>query len=246
MAALAAALGRVGLAVPVASPLGWPSTPLLPLFIGLFGLPALRHAARSEPAEGPPVPTGPDRAPGPGRRGPIVGSLLGLLSGTFSGFTAGPATAIAAQFGRQRETAIMATTSAVNTATVCVATGVLHAVQRTRTGVHAARLALAWPLPGLDQVLGDLAATAVGGVVGLAGLALARRHAETLAARVPALAGLLVPVWLATVGLFTGWPGGLVALAAWATARAAHALGARRSLLMACLLGPAILRGLGW
>lgn len=245
VALLAAGLGHASLQVPVSSPLGWPATPLLPLFIGLFGLPALLHAARSRPDESDPPPGEGNRAPGPDRKGPILGSLLGLLSGTFSGFTAGPATAIAAQFGRQRATSIMATTSAVNTATACVATGVLHAVQRTRSGVHAARLALAWPVPGWDAVLGDLAATALGGAVGLAGLALARRHAHPLAVHVPRLAGALVPVWALTVGLFTGWAGGLVALAAWATARAAHVSGARRSLLMASLLGPAVLRGLG-
>jgi TctA family transporter len=245
IAVLAAALGKIALDVPVSSPLGWPATPLLPLFIGLFGLPALVHAAKSRPDDTEPLPGQRSRAPGPGTKGPVVGSLLGLVSGTFSGFTAGPATAIAARLGRQRATAIMATTSAVNTATACVATGVLHAVQRTRTGVHAARLALAWPLPGWDAVLGDLAATSVGALVGLLGLAAARARADPLAEQVPRLAGWLVPVWLATVAAFTGWAGGLIALAAWASARAAHAAGCRRSLLMACLLGPAILRGIG-
>lgn len=244
VATVAGLLGHVGLAVPVRSPLGWPATPLMPLFIGLFGLPALVHAARSEPLDEEPLPGGDTHVPSSDRRGPVLGSLLGLVSGTFSGFTAGPATAVAAQVGRDRETSLMATVGAVNTASVCVATGVLHAVQRTRTGVHAARLALVWPVPGWDAVVGDLAALATGGLVGLVGLAVARRHAETLAARVPRLASGLVVPWIVGIGLFTGWAGGLVCLAAWTVARAAHAAGARRSLLMACLLGPALVRGL--
>jgi TctA family transporter len=245
LVALAAGLlGHVGLAVPVTSPLGWPATPLLPLFIGLFGLPALVHAARSPPPDHEPLPGEDGHVPTPARRGPIVGSLLGLVSGVFSGFTAGPATAVAAQVGHQRETSLMATVGAVNTASVCVATGVLHALQRPRTGVHAARLALAWPIPGWDALVGDLAAMATGGLVGLVGLGLACRHAEALAAHVPGLArGLVVP-WLVGIGLFTGWAGGLVCLAGWTLARAAHAAGARRSLLMATLLGPALVRGL--
>lgn len=245
VAAAAALLGHVGLAVPVHSPVGWPATPLMPLFIGLFGLPALVHAAQSEPPDDvEPLPGEQGFVPSPGRRGPLLGSALGLLSGVFSGFTAGPATAVAAQIGRDRETSIMATISAVNTASVCVATGVLHALKRTRTGVHAARLALAWPLPGWDAVLGDLSAMALGGLVGVLGLALARRWADPLAEHVPRLAsGLIVP-WIVGIGLFTGWAGGLLCLAAWITARAAHAAGARRSLLMACLLGPALVRGL--
>lgn len=246
VALLAGALGWLALSTPVRSPLGWPSTPLMPLFVGLYGLPALRHAAGSKPPdESPPTPSGQRPPRGPGVQGPLVGAGLGLLAGTFSGFTAGPATAVAAQTGSNRETGLMATMSAVNTASVCVATGVLHAVQRTRTGVHAARLALAWPTPGWDAVVGDLAAVGAGAVVGLTGLAIARRHADTLAERVPDLAGLLVVPWIAGIVCFTGWPGALVGLAAWTMARAAHGLGTRRSLLMACLLVPALIRALG-
>lgn len=239
-AAMAGALGLAALGAPVASPLALPATPLAPLFIGLFGLPALRNAMR---AGAPPAPIQrlvQDRPEPPGPGPAVLGSGLGLLAGTFAGFTSGPATAIAVLVRRGRDAAVLATTAAVNTSAVCVATAMLHAAGRTRTGVHAAQKALAPPEPGLPGLPRALAGLAVGAVLGLALLALAARAWRTLAAWIPRAAPILLVAWALLVGLQTGALGFLVAAAAWSVARAAATLGARRSVLMASLLVPGL------
>lgn len=242
-ALLAGTLGAGALSLPVRSPIGLPATPLAPLFIGLFGLPALRRASRAGP---------PDPRPGPSRnrhrdpsiRAGLLGAGLGTLAGTVSGFTAGPATAIAAQLRPARDADVLATTSAVNTTIACVATGLLHAAQRTRTGVHAARLALSRPADGLGALAGDLTSLAAGALPGLVVLAMAARRGDEIASALPRLAPLLLAGWVALVGAQTGVAGFAILAAGWTTARACHALGARRSLLMACLLVPGLLDAL--
>lgn len=239
-AATAGALGLAALEAPVASPFAFPATPLAPLFIGLFGLPALRNAMRAgaPPAPIPRLVEDEVETPGPGPA--MLGSGLGLLAGTFAGFTSGPATAIAVLVRRGRDAAVLATTAAVNTSAVCVATAMLHAAGRTRTGVHAAQKALAPPPPGLPGLPRALAALAVGGVLGLALLASAAHHWQRLAAWIPRAAPWLLVAWAILVGVQTGPLGFLVAAAAWSVARAAAALGARRSILMASLLVPGL------
>ncbi len=250
LAGLAGWLGAAALSLQLTSPLGLPATPLMPLFIGLFGLPALLGAARAAPPREPiPRPDGLPIRPRPGAErihpvGPALGSTLGLAAGTFSGFTAGPATAVATLVRRGSDAELLATTSAVNTSAACVATAMLHAASRTRTGVHAAHLALAPPTPGLDQLAVLLGQLATGGVAGLLLLALATARAPALAATVPRLARWLIAPWLGLIVLFTGWPGLVVTAAAWSVAHLAPPLGARRSLLMASLLVPAVVRGL--
>jgi len=233
VAGLAGALGVVALDLPVASPLGLPSTPLAPLFIGLFGLPALVHAAR---AGAPPAEIGTlvDRSPRPPGPAPgLLGSGLGLVAGTFAGFTSGPATAIAAVAWSGSDRDLMATTAAVNTSAVCVATGMLHALGRTRTGVHAAQRALAAPPPGT-----------AGLPLALAAMAIAARRWRPIARLVPRLAPALVVGWAGLVLVQSGLVGLAIAGAGWACARAAAALGTRRSVLMACLLVPGLAQAL--
>jgi MFS family permease len=109
------------------------------LFIGLFGLPALVHAARAgaPPAQ---IETLVDRSPDPPGPAPgLLGSGLGLLAGTFAGFTSGPATAIAAVARRGSDRDLMATTAAVNTSAVCVATGMLHVLGLSFTYIRRCR-----------------------------------------------------------------------------------------------------------
>lgn len=244
-AGLAGALGHLALATPVPSPLGAPSTPLAPLFIGLFGLPALRRTMQAGPPR-PPLRQLTERPPRPPRLGAgLLGTALGVLAGAVSGFTSGPATAIAVQLRRRsRDEDVLATTSAVNTATACVATGLLHAVGRTRTGVHAAQLALVPPVPGVAGLTADLTSLAAGALPGLAALVLARASADPIAAAVPRVAPWLLWLWLALVAASTGPAGLVITAAAWALARAAARLGARRSVLMACLLVPALIDAL--
>lgn len=252
LAGLAGLLGLLALDLPVASPLGLPATVLLPLFLGLFGLPALAQAARAQPME-PRRPTTPvpgvdqreEEDEGTGPLGPVLGSGLGLLAGLFPGFTTGPATAVAVLIDRGEDEAIIATTSAVNTAMAVTATVALHALGRTRTGVHAAQVALAVPTGTRAWLVGDLEALAAGAAVGLVFLAVGARVLPGLARYVPRLAvGLIVP-WVALVLAFTGWVGLAVAAAGWAVARAGMALGCRRSLLMASLLVPTLARATG-
>jgi len=244
VATLAGTVGYLALDQPVRSPMGWPATPLMPLFVGLYGLPALTRAARSEPIDDPVPTTRPDRPSKPGALGPTLGSLLGTLAGSFAGFTAGPATAIAASIQRQRPAGTLATMSSVNTASVCVASAMLRGAGRTRTGVHAAQKAL---VPGggtLAHLATDLAHVALGGAVGVAMLALLARHADDLPDVMRKASGLLVVPWIAGILLFTGWLGALVCAAAWATARLGAIADTRRSLLMTALLVPAGLQSL--
>lgn len=246
LAALAGALGLLALDLPVASPLGLPATVLLPLFLGLFGLPALAQAARARPLEvraRPAQEEDPDETSG--RLGPILGSGLGLLAGLFPGFTTGPATAVAVLVDRGEDEAIIATTSAVNTAMAVTATVALHALDRTRTGVHAAQVALAVPTGTRAWLVGDLEALVLGAVVGLAFLGASARVLPGLARFVPRVAMALIVPWLALVLAFTGGVGMVVAAAGWAVARAGMALGCRRSLLMASLLVPTVARAAG-
>lgn len=244
VAALAGALGLAALDLPVVSPVGLPATPLTPLFIGLFGLPALRNAARAGPPGEPLVLTRVRRVRMPGLAPGLVGSTLGLFAGTFSGFTSGPATAIAVLLGGDRDERVLATTAAVNTSAVCVATAMLHAARRTRTGVHVVQLALAPPIPGLSEVAHSLAGLALGALLGLVLLAAARRGADEIGTLVPRLAPGLIVAWLAVIGAQTGLGGFLITAAAWVTARASAAVGTRRSILMACLLVPGLANGL--
>ncbi len=246
LAGLAGLLGWLALDLPVASPVGLPATVLLPLFLGLFGLPALTQAAQARPmdARARPDPEPSDETPARGL-GPVLGSGLGLLAGLFPGFTTGPATAVAVLIDRGEDEAMIATTSAVNTAMAVTATVALHALDRTRTGVHAAQVALAVPTGTRAWLVADLEALAVGAVMGLAFLAAGARVLPRLARFVPKLAlGLIVP-WLALVLAFTGWVGLAVAGAGWSVARVAMTLGCRRSLLMASLLVPTLARAAG-
>lgn len=246
VAALAGALGLAALGTSVSSPIGLPATPLAPLFIGLFGLPALTHAARAGDPEATPAWEGRvRRVRTPGTGSGLVGTGLGLFAGTFAGFTSGPATAIAVLVKRGRDEHVLATTAAVNTSAVCVATAMLHAAGRTRTGVHAAQLALAPPAAGLAPLASSLAAVALGGVVGLVLLALASRGAGPISRAVPRIAPVLAVAWIAIIGLQTGLAGFLITAAAWATARTGAALGSRRSVLMASLLVPGLVDALG-
>lgn len=244
VAVLAGALGHGALSLPVSSPIGLPATPLAPLFIGLFGLPALANAARSGPPREPFPGTKIRRVRIPGHAPGLVGSALGLLAGTFSGFTSGPATAVAVLVRGGRPASVLATTAAVNTSAACVATAMLHAATRTRTGVHATQLALAVPDPSVAALAASLTALALGGVLGLAAMVLAARSADPIAGTVPRIAPALVVVWLAVIGAQTGLAGFGIAAAAWTSARAASALGTRRSVLMAALLVPGLLDAL--
>ncbi len=244
LAVLSGVLGWVALPLPVSSPVGLPSTSLAPLFIGLFGLPALVHAARAgAPREPIPRLVGP-RVDKVGAGAGVLGSGLGVLAGTFAGFTSGPATAVAVLVKRGGDASVLATTAAVNTSAVCVATGMLHAAGRTRTGTHAAQLALQAPVPGVVGLPEALASLGVGACVGLVLLAGARRCWRAVAGWVPRVAPVLVVVWGVLIGVQTGWPGFLVAGAGWSTARAAAALGTRRSVLMSCLLVPGLANSL--
>lgn len=239
LTALAGALGHLALALPASSPLDLPGTMLAPLFLGLFAVPALLDAARAESEHAPARPDASARRVGV--TGPVLGTLLGAVAGLFPGFTAGPATAVAALTGKRGDGAMLATTSAVNTAAACVATAVLTASGRTRSGVHAAAALLGSPtgMAGLVLLLGFLAA---GALVGIVALSLAAQAGPTRWRWVPRLAAFLPVPWLALVLALTGVHGVLVLAAAFAVARTGRAWGCRRSLLMGVLLVPALLR----
>lgn len=244
VAGLAGLLGVLALDQPAPSPLGLSSTVLLPLFLGLFGMPALALAAQAPPL----ALEAPEAAPARSRTGlvgPGLGALLGLLAGLFPGFTTGPATALATLVRQADDEALIATTSAVNTGVAVTATVALHALARTRTGVHAAQLALGSRLGTADRLLADLGHVTAGVLAGLVVLGFVAGALGRLGHTVPRLALGLIPLWLALVWALTGWMGLLVAASGWAVAWTAAAAGCRRSLLMATLLVPTVLRGLG-
>jgi hypothetical protein len=75
-------------------------------------------------------------------------------------------------------------------------------------------------------------------------MAIAARRWRPIARLVPRLAPALVVGWAGLVLVQSGLVGLAIAGAGWACARAAAALGTRRSVLMACLLVPGLAQAL--
>lgn len=245
--ALSGWLGWLALRIGSSSPLGLPSSSLLPLLAGLFAVPSLVGLLRSRDARRPRARL---RVPRPPRGellpraapGALVASLLGLVPGVTASHVATllpPA--------RTPERAL-ARLGAVNGAAVVFGLLAWHALGKARHGalLAAQRLAPPTPWPGWappssvvdEAALVLLAAGAACLLARFLAAPLARAPPRPLAAMGLAL---VVGMTLATCG---AWGLAVLGVGA-AVGQAPRRLGVRRGLLMGCVLVPALLRAWG-
>lgn len=249
VAMLAGLLGHVALGWNVRALVPVPTTPLLPLLSGLFGVPTLLHAIQSRgqrPAQDPPDT---DSVPLGTRRSVARGVAAGAFTAVLPGLTAAVATALAHPAKQKDPRPVLATLSAVNTAHTVFALGVLWIIGRGRSGLAIAYSDLqgrpAWTgfLP--DDLAAVLAAIIAAGAIGMWGTigldrALGRRLMDARRLEKAAL-GILVLI----VVLLSG-PRGVALLAVAALVGLVPlAWGLRRVHLASALILPILARHLG-
>ncbi|MEM3086985.1 MAG: tripartite tricarboxylate transporter permease [Halobacteria archaeon] len=246
---LSGALGMVALDLPTPGLLGPWGSPLMPLLLGLFGLPALL-ASSDRPPEVPPQSLGEPRiSPGPAAASVASGTLWGALMGFLPGVTSAQATVLAMLARRRREPEqVILTLSAVNTANALFVLAAYFTILRPRSGavVSISHFLPPEPWSGLAPpapLAGLLAAVVVASVVGYFAVRWMGRNLAPLMARVSYRAlsrGLLAALVLLTL-LLTG-PVGLAILApATAVGMLPPRVGVRRTHAMGVLLLPVML-----
>lgn len=243
--ALSGALGLAAFRVGASSPLGWPSSALLPLLAGLFALPSLALSFRA-PARVYAILRAPRvalaelvRAAWPGA---AASATLGLLPGVSASHAA-----LLTRRPRAAEDALVRL-AAVNGGAIVFTLLAWHALGKARSGalVAAEQLARApaWPTWRPSPGILDEAALVV--AAALVGLLIARVASGSLA-RLPAraLAAGGLALVLAAVALFNGLVGLAVLLASALVGALPLRIGVRRSHLMGAILVPATLRAWG-
>lgn len=246
---LSGALGIVALDLPTGSPLGFWGSPLMPLLLGLFGLPALLTSS-TEPPEIPPQKLEePKVAPGPALVSVASGTVWGAIVGFLPGVTSAQATILAMLARRRREPEhVILTLSAVNTANALFVLASYFLILRPRSGAMAAIGHFLPPEPwgGLappPALAGLLAAVVVAAAVSYVAVRWLGKRLAPLLARVSYTAlsrGLLVFLIVLTL-LFNGPVGLAILLPATAVGLLPPRVGVRRTHAMGVLLLPVML-----
>ncbi len=240
------ALGLVALDLPTPSPLGFWGSPLLPLLLGLFGLPALLISSAGPPEIPPQRLEEPTVAPGPAAVSVASGTVWGAIMGLLPGVTSAQATVLAMLTRRRREPEqVVLTLSAVNTANALFVLASYFLILRPRSGAMASISHFLPPEPwgGLappPALAGLLTAVVVAALVGYVAVRWMGRGLAPLLARVSYTTlsrGLLVFL-VALTFLFTGWMGLAMLVPATAIGLLPPRLGVRRTHAMGVLLLP--------
>jgi len=227
---------------------------LLPLFVGLFGLPTLL-LSRSGTTRLPPQEAGEFRLPLWRRvRGAVSGCVAGATVAWFPGVSGGAATMVARQLaGGDEERGdssreFLLSNAAVNVTVTLFSVVVLFVTGKTRSGAAAAVGAVAgssmspWSPPGNVPML--LAATLLAALVAAAvAFPLTLRTCRAFARLVPRapwrrVTEAVIAFLLALVVLTAGAPGLLVLVTATGIGILPPLLGVRRVHLMGCLVAP--------
>lgn len=244
--ALTGALGLAAFRLGAASPLGLPSSPLLPLLAGLFALPSLLPLALWPPARARVVLRAPRARLGELTRAAWPGAAASVVLGLAPGVSASHAGLLTPR-ARTAEGALVRL-AAVNGGAVVFTLLAWHALGKARSGalVAAEQLApvAAWPTWAPTSAVLREAALVV--TAALAACLLARGASSWLA-RAPArpLAAGGLALLLASVALFNGALGLLVLAVAGCAGALPARLGLRRSHAMGVILVPALLRAWG-
>lgn len=246
---LSGALGLVALDLPTPSPLGFWGSPLMPLLLGLFGLPALLISSTGPPEIPRQRVEEPRVSPGPAATSVASGTLWGAIMGFLPGVTSAQATILAMLTRRRREPEhVILTLSAVNTANALFVLASYFLILRPRSGAMVSISHFLPPEPwgGLvppPALAGLLAAVVVASVVGYLAVRWLGRRLAPLLARVSYTAlsrGLLVFL-VALTFLFTGPVGLAMLLPATAIGLLPPRIGVRRTHAMGVLLLPVML-----
>jgi putative membrane protein len=250
IASLAAAIGWVGWTWPVVGIIKGAATPLLPMLSGLFGVPTLLWAIRARTTilqqyEPPPRM----------EKGTQVAVARGVAAAAFTavlpGLTAAVATALSLPAGQHPPRRILAILSAVNTAHLVFAMGLLWILGRTRSGLAISWRALREPLPWARIPPPD-ALTAAGLVLVCGALAVVattlmeRPYRYVLLRVTPGLPEACALAMIVTlVAVTTGWLGCLLLLTCTVVGLVPLAAGVRRIHLAASLSVPIAFKLLG-
>ncbi len=246
---LSGGLGLAALDLPTPSPLGAWGSPLLPLLLGLFGLPALLVSS----AEPPEIPRQrldePRVAPGPAVASVASGTVWGAIMGFLPGVTSAQATVLAMLARRRREPEqVILTLSAVNTANALFVLASYSLILRPRSGamVSISHFMPPEPWSGLappPTLVGLLAAVVVASVVGYLAVRWLGRRLAPLLARVSytVLSRGLLAFLVSLTFLFTGPVGLAILVPATAVGLLPPRVGVRRTHAMGVLLLPVML-----
>ncbi len=249
--ALASWLGMLAFQWPTRALFDVPSSALLPLLAGLFGVPGLVVALHT----GAQIPL---QDPSPSWSARSAARTMDILPGLgVTAFTAalpgltGAVSTSMARIGRRTDNphAILATLSVVNTAHAVLALGMLWLVGRTRSGLGQAvgilSPSLPWSTgPPPSFMAAVLVTILLAGIVGAVGTLWLERPVRLLLdcvpTRAPAIAGLVV--LLALTCLLTGPAGVLLLSIAAMVGSVPLVLGVRRVHLAAALIVPIMVR----
>lgn len=249
--ALSGAVGLVALHVPMTSWVGMPASPLLPLLSGLFGIAGLAaslHAGTAIPPQRAPDGGGPPGLPA------MLGTAAAFATVALPGLSSAVAASLTRVAPRQDDARdALATLSAINTAHLTLAFGLLWVTARARTGLASATSSLlpvdVWsfgaPAPPLVDVL---AACLAAGLAGVAACTALERPGRLWLPRVPPArlnSGALAVV-ISVVAIFSGWNGLIVAACAAAAGLVPLSAGIRRVHLAGALLVPVLLNRIGF
>ncbi len=248
---LAAWLGLMAFEWPTSAFLNVPSTPLLPLLAGLFGVPSLVaaiHSGTSTPLQDP-APAW--DAPSKFRPRDILPGLgITTFSAALPGVTGAVSTSIA-RIGRRTDdpNGVLATLSVVNTAHAILAMGMLWIVGRTRSGLGQAVQSLWYPQPWTIgtpplSLMTLVCVILIAGIMGAAGTLWLERPfrllIEWLPTRAPTTIG--IAMLLALTVLLTGATGLLLLAIAALVGTIPLRCGIRRIHLIAALIVPIMVR----
>jgi putative membrane protein len=243
---LAGALGFAAFRLGARSPLGWPSSALLPLLAGLFAAPALVASALAPPRRLRAVLRAPRERIGRLLAAAWPGAAVSVTLGLVPGVSGSHASLLAPR-ARDEERALVRL-AAVNGGAVVFTLLAWHALGKARAGALVAAEQLdapsvwrAWRPPP-DIVLEAAIVVAAALLACLAARALTRVVARA-PARPLAIGGLAL--LLLSVALCNGALGLLVLAVAALVGAVPARLGLRRSHLMGVILVPAVLRAWG-